>query len=280
VQSYSVYRRDDAPPSSPVVSQLPREGDGPQRLPGGWIYVATAPAHEEESYGVVVPTLADSSVSLGQFYSTFFVRAATDAPGTYFDSLPDSGYSLDNLAPEAPLNFLYETGSITWEVSEAEDFDHYTVYGANEGDFAEAVVIDHTQVPMRDVTASPYNYYFVTATDASGNEGEASMTRAGIGINGTPQNYILSVTSFPNPFNPSTTVKYTVPSPGVVTVEIYDIRGVRVATLVDNSPHDAGAYGIDWNGRSGSGALVSSGIYFARIEHGSAVRSRKLVLLK
>ena len=62
-----------------------------------------------ESYAIDAPTLADSTISDGMHYSTFFVRARTATPGEYFDSLPDSGYSVDNLAPAVPENFRFET---------------------------------------------------------------------------------------------------------------------------------------------------------------------------
>jgi len=91
---------------------------------------------------------------------------------------------------------------------------------------------------------------------------------------------VLSVTNFPNPFNPRTTVSYTVPARGNVTVAIYDARGARVVTLVDNEPRETGAYRMDWNGRSTDGAALVSGVYFARIEHGGDIRTRKMVLLK
>ena len=91
---------------------------------------------------------------------------------------------------------------------------------------------------------------------------------------------MLSVSNFPNPFNPRTTVGYTVPSRGAVTVAIYDAHGARVATLVDNEDRDAGAYRVEWDGRAENGAAAASGVYFARIQHASGARSKKMVLLK
>lgn len=85
----------------------------------------------------------------------------------------------------------------------------------------------------------------------------------------------LSVSTHPNPFNPSTTVSYTVPSAGRVTVAVHDVHGNRVATLVD-ADHPAGAYTRQWN----PGGALSSGVYFVRIEHNGAVRMKKMVLLK
>jgi flagellar hook assembly protein FlgD len=65
----------------------------------------------------------------------------------------------------------------------------------------------------------------------------------------------------------------------MVTVTIYDARGSRVATLV-RGEHEAGAYDTTWNGRTDSGAAVSSGVYFARIDQNGTARSKKMVLLK
>ena len=76
---------------------------------------------------------------------------------------------------------------------------------------------------------------------------------------------MLSVSNYPNPFNPRTTVKYTAPSPGEVKVRIYDARG---------------AYTVTWDGRTEGAAVAASGVYFARIEHASGTRSKKMVLLK
>ena len=146
---------------------------------------------------------------------------------------------------------------------------------------------------------------FSVATDASGNVfmtgsfegtvdfGGGALVSAGIsdiviakydatatGVGDTPQSYVLSVSNFPNPFNPSTTISYTVPSRGNVTVAIFDARGARVTTLIDNKSVDAGTYRTEWIGRTDGGAVVSSGVYFARIEFNGTARTKKMVLLK
>lgn len=72
------------------------------------------------------PTLADSTIALGSYNSGFLIRAATGAPAISFDSAADSGYSLDNLAPGAPSNFVYTVGLLTWNESSAADFDYFT----------------------------------------------------------------------------------------------------------------------------------------------------------
>jgi hypothetical protein len=83
----------------------------------------------------------------------------------------------------------------------------------------------------------------------------------------------------PNPFNPTTTIGYTVPTRAKVTVQIYDVTGRLVATLVDET-RDAGRYAAEWNGRSASGDPVGSGVYFYRLNVGKESLTRKMVLLK
>jgi len=100
------------------------------------------------------------------------------------------------------------------------------------------------------------------------------------GVGDMPQSYVLSVSNFPNPFNPSTTITYTVPTRGNVTVAIFDARGARVTTLINSKSVDAGAYRTEWAGRTDGGAVVSSGVYFARIEFDGTAHTQKMVLLK
>jgi len=76
------------------------------------------------------PTLRDSTVALGQYYSKFFIRAATNTPTKFFDSASDIGYSVDNLSPGVPSSFAYNAGQLSWNESAAADFDYFTVYGS------------------------------------------------------------------------------------------------------------------------------------------------------
>jgi hypothetical protein len=278
VTQYEAYRRNDAlaAPAPAVPGGTPTHA---QLLDQGWVYAGDVPAHGVDVYLMDAPTDADSTIALGQHYSAFFIRAATDDPLTYYDCPVDSGYSLDNLAPGVPGGFAYGAGLLSWNESTAEDFDYFSVYGANTNSFATATLVDYCATPAMDVTTSPYVFYFVTATDFSGNEGKPAVVNTLTGTSGSPKSYVLSIVAFPNPFNPTTTIRYTVPSKGRVVVEIYDARGSHVATLVSGE-RDAGAYTQEWTGRDDSGRAVSSGVYFARVSHASGMRSYKLVLLK
>ncbi len=90
---------------------------------------------------------------------------------------------------------------------------------------------------------------------------------------------IADVQAWPNPFNPQTTVKFTNPRNGSVTVGIYDIQGHLVRTLVQGH-HLAGEHNAIWNGQTNSGAQASSGVYFARMIAGDETATTKLMLVK
>jgi hypothetical protein len=83
----------------------------------------------------------------------------------------------------------------------------------------------------------------------------------------------------PNPFNPRTTVSFSLEKDQRVSVRIYDTRGRLVTTLVDEM-RAPGTYEVTWEGQSISGGGAPSGVYFAHFQSGSTVETRKITLLK
>jgi len=83
----------------------------------------------------------------------------------------------------------------------------------------------------------------------------------------------------PNPFNPATTIKFTVPEDGYVNLDVYDVAGRRVRTLVDGH-RKADFYRVVWDGTNDRGVSVASGVYFYRLKAGKNVMSKKMVLLR
>jgi hypothetical protein len=84
--------------------------------------------------------------------------------------------------------------------------------------------------------------------------------------------------NYPNPFNPSTVIQYNIEKAAHVSLKIYNLLGLEVATLV-NSQQEAGSYSITFNSRKLANNL-SSGIYFYRLEAGSFTSTKKLTLMK
>jgi hypothetical protein len=93
-----------------------------------------------------------------------------------------------------------------------------------------------------------------------------------------PDNFNISQ-NFPNPFNPSTTIRYYIPSLSQVSVIIYDLLGNELVRLVDKQ-YQQGEYSITWNGKDRFGYNLSSGVYLYKIEHGMNLSIKKMNLIK
>ncbi|MBC8193855.1 MAG: PKD domain-containing protein [Candidatus Marinimicrobia bacterium] len=102
-----------------------------------------------------------------------------------------------------------------------------------------------------------------------------------VGIDNQPALPIqrLVMKNYPNPFNPSTAIRYGLPSQSVVHIQIFDVRGVELQNY-SLSQQPAGWYELEWNGRDKSGSQVSSGIYFCRIQTELEYQTIKMVMLQ
>ena len=85
--------------------------------------------------------------------------------------------------------------------------------------------------------------------------------------------------NFPNPFNPRTTIRFTLPESGPVRLSVYDVLGRQVRLLADQS-FSAGVHDLPWDGRDQDGRAVGSGVYFYRIDASAWTQRRKMLLLK
>ncbi len=90
---------------------------------------------------------------------------------------------------------------------------------------------------------------------------------------------VLLLRSFPNPFNPATTIEFELSAPMTARISIYDTGGRLVTTLADGW-YDAGRHSVHWDGRDARGRSMASGSYFYRLNAGSTVQSQKLTLVR
>jgi len=88
------------------------------------------------------------------------------------------------------------------------------------------------------------------------------------------------VGNWPNPFNPSTTISFSLPSSGPASLAIYNLKGQLVKELLSSAPMESGSHSIIWNGLDDSGRAVSSGIYFCRLVADGHTALRKMLLAK
>jgi len=117
-------------------------------------------------------------------------------------------------------------------------------------------------------------WYRIVLTSSSGEESYGPIE---VHVDAVPTAY-ATYQSYPNPFNPVCTIRYEIPKPGRVSLQVYDIVGKPVRTLVD-AWREPGVYSEVWDGRADDGRALPSGIYFYRLKAGDFVATRKMVLL-
>jgi FG-GAP-like repeat/FlgD Ig-like domain/FG-GAP repeat len=119
--------------------------------------------------------------------------------------------------------------------------------------------------------------YFGGGPSKSGGERPANPTRAD---SPTAPAHAALYQNQPNPFNPTTTIRYDVPAPGAhVELAVYDVAGRLIRGLISLN-ESSGRKTVQWDGRSDDGAAAASGVYFYRITIGDFAETRKMVLLK
>jgi hypothetical protein len=96
--------------------------------------------------------------------------------------------------------------------------------------------------------------------------------------NNLPNRFSLSQ-NYPNPFNPTTVIRYNLAQNGAALLEIFNVLGERVKTVVQ-SQQPAGAHSVQWNGANDAGALQPSGVYLYRLQSGGRVETRKMLFVR
>jgi hypothetical protein len=115
-------------------------------------------------------------------------------------------------------------------------------------------------------------------------DGEATLNENGAAALGSvqvrqvPTEFALRQ-NYPNPFNPTTQIAFSLPEDARVLLEVYDVAGRLVQTLMSRD-QAAGVYRVQWDGRNQAGQPVASGIYLYRLQAGSSMETRTMMLLK
>jgi hypothetical protein len=241
-----------------------------------WQYVTSLPSHGLAHYSYACPTFADSTPQ-GIPWRYFFITATTGNPEIYWDSPPDSGYSVDNISPRAPANAVLASLAngrirLAWSHDRSDpDVGHYAVYRSTTGGFPTAdstrlqTTTDSTAVDSSTSAGEQY-YYRITTVDVHGNESiptpELGITISALpGISGAdlPDEFGLSQ-NFPNPFNPSTMIRYALPARTLVRLTVFNMLGQQVA-LLQNGEQEAGRHDVRFDAQG-----LPSGLYFYRLQ--------------
>jgi hypothetical protein len=251
--------------------------------PGTWEVVASVPSLQQDQYITRIPTLGDSTAG-GIAWTVHCVSAHTGDPSVWYVSPPDSGYSVDNLAPAPPPNIrMTSPVEVAWDECPDDDFNYFTVYGSDvSGLDTTAVLVGYTIETMMDVSGDVFDYYHVTATDFAGNEGDASSVEneyAGVGrVEDLPVAFALKPNR-PNPFESGTVIGFDLPEPCVVRLEIVDVQG-RVVWVLTDEAWPAGRHSVVWTGENAVGGDAGPGVYFVRIKAGEFKAANKMLRMK
>jgi hypothetical protein len=136
----------------------------------------------------------------------------------------------------------------------------------------EKLTINGTFSPAGDQMSGTWSAN-IKGTVCSGNWGPVGPATSVEDESGLPKQFALEH-NYPNPFNPSTTIKYELPRTSNVTLSVYDILGREVSVLV-NEKREAGVHEVKFDGSN-----LASGVYFYRLQAGDFVATNELVLLK
>ncbi|MBH31007.1 MAG: hypothetical protein CMG71_03330 [Candidatus Marinimicrobia bacterium] len=134
------------------------------------------------------------------------------------------------------------------------------------------------QFQQVDYVAGVFNFSFGTYKIQVRDEADLGVVTAGVEQDITPYTYRL-YQNFPNPFNPSTRIRFEIAERQQVDVVIYDIRGFKVRTL-SKETLNAGFHVMNWDGTDDHGQLVSSGVYMYRVKAGEFIDHKKMTLVR
>lgn len=257
-----------------------------------WELIDSHIAYYLEGYSKIVPTAFDSSAVTSN-YHYFQIIAHTSNPVVFYISDPDSGYSVDNIAPAAPVSLsgeqmhLPEGLMLTWNPNTEADLANYAVYRGLDIDFIPGPgnLLASPSDPMTidgDWRWDNGFFYKVAAVDVHGNESQYALLGPNDVTGDDPPETPLATyltQNFPNPFNPSTTIHFGLKESANVSLYVYDAAGRLVRVLVQER-REAGIYKETWDGLDDSGRAVASGVYFYNINAGVFRETKKMVLMR
>jgi hypothetical protein len=229
-------------------------------------------------YGSVVDALAvyDKSLMVGGRFSAAGNKAS-------YNLAEWTKTSVATLLQSFAASCRGSAVELSWELSEQVPRESFVIERAERpGDFAELRGVEIAANGLRysftdaDIEPGTMCRYRVSIAKEDASR-EILFETEGISIPAMP---VTLFQNHPNPFNPSTIVRYYLPQSADVTLGVYDARGRLVVSLVEREKQAKGYYEVAWDGRDARGQAVASGVYFSRLRAGKLTESRKMILLK
>lgn len=256
-----------------------------QRLGAAWQTVATLAAAAADSYGVIIATPDIATAGQPLPWAHYRIRAVTADSLVFFESLPDSGYSIDDLPPPKPDAVLVDAPEyryIVWTAPEVEDLASACVFRGDVAGFEPTTPVACPGEGLFTESHLAWYFYRIRFADTHGNLSEFSDELHGqfpTDVSNALPAVLRLYPCRPNPFNPRTTISYDLPEAGSLRLVVFDLAGRLVRTLVDgNLP--AGSHEVAWDGRDATGRAVGSGGYLARLEFAGKVETVRMGLVR
>ena len=189
-----------------------------------------------------------------------------------------------------PSNVAFQIGIIdAWGNQSYVEFPSgQTKYGlVRNGDWGQASIpVEDIRGEYIDLRMLSYEFVILEvngvacefALDDIYWDGGGNVSVVNDGENLVSKNYMLH-NNYPNPFNPTTAIQYDLPLDSQVKLEIYDVSGRKVRTLVDG-PQMAGSKSVQWDARDVHGRAISAGLYLYTLNTGKYTKTNKMVFLK
>jgi len=252
-----------------------------------WEQIDEQAPHALKRYAATVPTLFDAMTGVAGTHH--FMVSAHGSGGELWDSNVADAASVDNLSPAKPAKpaGVSAQGKVAlhWAPNGEADLGQYVVYRAvlplatmlqPIGTTTDTSFVDADLPKVRLL------YYAIGAQDIHANNSPKSDVIILTGPTGivpaVPTAYALEQNA-PNPFNPATTIRFSLPEAAHVRLVIYSVTGQEVRTLV-NADMPVGFHAVTWDGTDSYGRQMSSGVYLYRITSEQGTILKRMVLVR
>ena len=214
-------------------------------------------------------SLMGTGIASGESRAVKAAKEAISSPLLEDISIEGATGIIINISGNESLT-MHETNEAVTLIMEAADEDAEIIFGTN------------TSLNVIDVD-------FLVSNQQSWNVYRGNIRRDGF-FNFQPSNLNLENKSipafyylnhnFPNPFNPTTRITYSLPKKTLVSIIIYDLLGKKVNTLIDKELQEPGTKTVQWHGKNQEGLSLSSGVYFYSLETKDFLQKKKMILIK
>ena len=257
-----------------------------------WAMGSSTPGNTLKTIGRITWDVTDNTQNSNVSFSTSFPSDLLNAVGDAYDVI-----FMDPSTMTLPVELTSFTGcetnghiELNWTVQSENNLSGYNVYHSTSNDVATRVKVNSGNIQATNAaTSHSYNYaiseasgtwyYWLESVEMNGGTtlyGPVAITTS---ISEVAPAVTALETAYPNPFNPSTTIKYSLKQASDVKIVIYNAKGQLVRTLV-NGHKEAGYYNATWIGNDDRGNRVASGIYLYKMITKDYVKVQKMMMIK